>query len=276
MRLSFVEHAPSEGKFVKVSDGGFTNSLIDADHVESEALPEGIVANSSDLEMRPLWDSAEGSLSSSSNLFAMAVGNKQKDLVNKMVTKFLSNDFVVMLLHYDGVVDEWKDLEWSERVIHSTAAYRRRGTTDGHRTWTSLCRTSSSGSKLTLGSTKRTHWTSNHPIPTHTLPEATRRTKEKSAIFWGNRTSPPPRSSQSVDEQLENHKRPSRGEADSPIKKKRSKVAAAHEVDEEEDWLRYSPPPETNRTEVWVKEIRSQRGLPFRGKPLRLMVSVSP
>ncbi|KAI6693352.1 hypothetical protein NL676_021062 [Syzygium grande] len=35
-----------------------------------------------------------------------------------MVTKFLSNDFVVMLFHYDGVVDEWKDLEWSDRVIH--------------------------------------------------------------------------------------------------------------------------------------------------------------
>ncbi|KAI6680212.1 hypothetical protein NL676_034093 [Syzygium grande] len=84
----------------------------------SEALPEGIVTSSSDLEMRPLWDSAKGSLSSLSNLFAVAVGIKQKDLVNKMVTKFLSNDFVVMLFHYDGVVDEWKDLEWSDRVIH--------------------------------------------------------------------------------------------------------------------------------------------------------------
>ncbi|XP_030529329.1 uncharacterized protein LOC115740096 isoform X1 [Rhodamnia argentea] len=87
----------------------------------SEALPDGIVTSSSDLEMRPLWNSAEGSLSSLSNLFAVAVGIKQKDLVNKMVTKFLSNDFVVMLFHYDGVVDEWKDLEWSGRVIHVSA-----------------------------------------------------------------------------------------------------------------------------------------------------------
>ncbi|KAI6681500.1 hypothetical protein NL676_035381 [Syzygium grande] len=74
----------------------------------SEALPEGIVTSSSDLEMRPLWVFAKDSLSSLSNLFAVAVGIKQKDLVNKMVTNFLSNDFVVMLFHYDGVVDEWK------------------------------------------------------------------------------------------------------------------------------------------------------------------------
>ncbi|KAG5625749.1 hypothetical protein H5410_010967 [Solanum commersonii] len=59
----------------------------------SEALPEGIVSKTSNLEMRPLWGDVE----------------------------FLEHDFVVMLFHYDGVVDEWNDLEWSNRAIHVSA-----------------------------------------------------------------------------------------------------------------------------------------------------------
>ncbi|KAL2994353.1 hypothetical protein AAZX31_10G161000 [Glycine max] len=51
----------------------------------------------------------------------MAVGIKQKDLVSKMVKKFIDSNFVVMLFHYDGIVDEWKDLEWSSLVIHVSA-----------------------------------------------------------------------------------------------------------------------------------------------------------
>ncbi|XAR64885.1 hypothetical protein NMG60_11008772 [Bertholletia excelsa] len=42
-------------------------------------------------------------------------------MVDKMVRKFLSSNFVVMLFHYDGVVDEWKDVEWSNCVIHVSA-----------------------------------------------------------------------------------------------------------------------------------------------------------
>ncbi|XP_006606437.1 uncharacterized protein LOC114401774 isoform X2 [Glycine soja] len=60
-------------------------------------------------------------VNASTNLFAMVVGIKQKDLVNKMVKKFIDSNFVVMLFHYDGIVDEWKDLEWSSRVIHVSA-----------------------------------------------------------------------------------------------------------------------------------------------------------
>lgn len=36
--------------------------------------------------------------------------------------QFPSKDFVVMLFHYDGVVDEWKDLVWADRAIHVSAA----------------------------------------------------------------------------------------------------------------------------------------------------------
>ncbi|CAK9134200.1 unnamed protein product [Ilex paraguariensis] len=89
----------------------------------SESLPEGIVAKTSNLGMRPLWGPvAERSNSKRSmNLLAIAVGIKQKEVVNQIVSKFLRDDFVVMLFHYDGIVDEWSNLEWSDRAIHVSA-----------------------------------------------------------------------------------------------------------------------------------------------------------
>ncbi|XP_027933501.1 uncharacterized protein LOC114189006 [Vigna unguiculata] len=89
----------------------------------SEALPEGIIARTSNLEMRPLWDSGKDHriLKRPLNLLAMAVGLKQKEIVNNIVEKFLSSDFVVMLFHYDGFVDGWKSLAWSNNVIHVSA-----------------------------------------------------------------------------------------------------------------------------------------------------------
>uniref|UniRef100_A0A2N9I0K0 Uncharacterized protein n=1 Tax=Fagus sylvatica TaxID=28930 RepID=A0A2N9I0K0_FAGSY len=55
------------------------------------------------------------------NLLAIAAGIKQKESVNKIVNKFLSSDFVMMLFHYDGIVDDWRDLDWSYRAIHVSA-----------------------------------------------------------------------------------------------------------------------------------------------------------
>ncbi|XP_017970116.1 PREDICTED: uncharacterized protein LOC18607091 isoform X2 [Theobroma cacao] len=89
----------------------------------SEALPQGIVVKTSNLEMRPLWSDTvkNGNLEPSSNLLAIAVGIKQKEIVNQIIKKFPSSDFVVMLFHYDGIVDEWRDLEWSDHAIHVSA-----------------------------------------------------------------------------------------------------------------------------------------------------------
>jgi len=35
--------------------------------------------------------------------------------------QFPLSDFVVMLFHYDGVVDKWRDLSWSDSAIHVSA-----------------------------------------------------------------------------------------------------------------------------------------------------------
>nr|KAJ0196345.1 hypothetical protein LSAT_V11C700371410 [Lactuca sativa] len=90
----------------------------------TDVLPTGILAKTSDLEMRPLWGSDPDNNNSSLpvSLLAIAAGIKQKYLVNKIITKFLENGFVVMVFHYDGIVDQWDDLQWSSRVIHISAA----------------------------------------------------------------------------------------------------------------------------------------------------------
>ncbi|KAK1391014.1 Lysine ketoglutarate reductase trans-splicing-like protein [Heracleum sosnowskyi] len=85
----------------------------------SEALPKGIVSETSNFERRPLWGYPKNK--PASNLFSVAVGTKQKEMVDTMVRKFLASNFVVMLFHYDGIVDEWKEFDWSNDVIHVSA-----------------------------------------------------------------------------------------------------------------------------------------------------------
>ncbi|XP_027092287.1 uncharacterized protein [Coffea arabica] len=88
----------------------------------SETLPRGIVTRTSDLEMRQLWGPSKKKNSKSPmNLLAIAVGLKQKGNVDQIVKKFPPAQFVVMLFHYDGKVDGWKDLEWSSHAIHVSA-----------------------------------------------------------------------------------------------------------------------------------------------------------
>ncbi|OVA13918.1 Protein of unknown function DUF707 [Macleaya cordata] len=88
-------------------------------------LPRGIVQARSDLELRPLWWTSSSNLkvdvSSHRNLLAIPAGIKQKENVNAIVQKFLSENFTVMLFHYDSNFDEWRDLEWSKKATHIVA-----------------------------------------------------------------------------------------------------------------------------------------------------------
>ncbi|XP_031407859.1 uncharacterized protein LOC116216077 isoform X2 [Punica granatum] len=89
----------------------------------TEALPRGIISRTSDFELRPLLGTRNDQKRSklSMNLLAMTAGIEQKDNVNKIVMKFMLNNFTVMIFHYDGVVDEWNKFEWSSRAIHVSA-----------------------------------------------------------------------------------------------------------------------------------------------------------
>ncbi|XP_078170518.1 uncharacterized protein LOC144564792 [Carex rostrata] len=88
----------------------------------SEPLPRGIVSRQSNLEMRPIQGSNfKPRKNSSKSLLAVAVGIKQKKVIDKIAKKFSSSDFTIMLFHYDGVIDDWGDLEWSSTAIHVSA-----------------------------------------------------------------------------------------------------------------------------------------------------------
>ncbi|KAL5854205.1 hypothetical protein ACOSQ4_004007 [Xanthoceras sorbifolium] len=90
----------------------------------TEALPQGILAKTSNLETRPLWTyTAKLNVPKPTmSLLAIPVGIKQKEVVDRIVRKFPRKYFVVMLFHYDGIVDEWKALAWADRAIHVSAA----------------------------------------------------------------------------------------------------------------------------------------------------------
>lgn len=90
-----------------------------------DSLPRGIIEARSDLELKPLWttSSTKSKVKSrhSTNLLAMPVGIKQKKNVDTIVRKFLSENFTIILFHYDGNLDGWWDLRWSKEAIHVVA-----------------------------------------------------------------------------------------------------------------------------------------------------------
>ncbi|XP_020115286.1 uncharacterized protein LOC109729056 isoform X2 [Ananas comosus] len=63
----------------------------------------------------------KGASDKSNSLLAMAVGISQKKNVDNIVRKFLIEDFSIMLFHYDGSVDGWHDLNWSNKAVHILA-----------------------------------------------------------------------------------------------------------------------------------------------------------
>ncbi|KAJ8427644.1 hypothetical protein Cgig2_026260 [Carnegiea gigantea] len=53
-------------------------------------------------------------------LVTFTVGYDQKANIDTCVKKF-SENFTILLFHYDGCASEWEDLEWSKRAIHVSA-----------------------------------------------------------------------------------------------------------------------------------------------------------
>jgi len=97
------------------------------DRQKGEELPRGMVVTTSDLQMRSLYeleDDEEVQKAMPKNLLAMAVGIKQKNVVDEIVQKFPLTSFTIMLFHYDGVVDQWQDLAWSNQSIHIVALHQ--------------------------------------------------------------------------------------------------------------------------------------------------------
>ncbi|XP_021716630.1 uncharacterized protein LOC110684482 [Chenopodium quinoa] len=87
----------------------------------AERLPPGIVASKSDLYLRRLWGLPSEDLKTKPKyLVTFTVGLDMKENIDKAVKKF-SDNFTILLFHYDGKTTEWDQFEWSKRSIHVSA-----------------------------------------------------------------------------------------------------------------------------------------------------------
>ncbi|XP_070672900.1 uncharacterized protein [Malus domestica] len=95
----------------------------------AESLPPGIIASESDFYLRRLWGlpsevcfcyykwNLQDLLVKPKYLVTFTVGYAQKKNVDAAVKKF-SENFTILLFHYDGLTSEWDEFEWSKRAIH--------------------------------------------------------------------------------------------------------------------------------------------------------------
>ncbi|KAM7506570.1 hypothetical protein LguiA_017023 [Lonicera macranthoides] len=87
----------------------------------AERLPPGIIESESDFYLRRLWGLPSEDLTIKQKyLVCFTVGFGQKDNIDNAVKK-LSENFSILLFHYDGRTSEWDEFDWSKRAIHVSA-----------------------------------------------------------------------------------------------------------------------------------------------------------
>ncbi|KAF9603261.1 hypothetical protein IFM89_034594 [Coptis chinensis] len=87
----------------------------------TERLPPGIVSSESDFYLRRLWGKPSEDLTVKPKyLVTFTVGYDLKHNIDAAVKKF-SENFTILLFHYDGRTTEWDEFEWSKSAIHVSA-----------------------------------------------------------------------------------------------------------------------------------------------------------
>ncbi|CAD6225837.1 unnamed protein product [Miscanthus lutarioriparius] len=139
--LHHRDNTPERGVVVRVNDRLLPRKILRLEVIEEASssidfanqqhrppplLPRGLVRETSNLEMEPSLAGDPERMHAAAptkpkSLLAVPVGIKNKAVVDKLVSKFLAADFTVMLFHYDGEVEQWGDLEWSDRAVHVAA-----------------------------------------------------------------------------------------------------------------------------------------------------------
>lgn len=100
------------------SNGSNPRIYVSTNPRGAELLPPGIVVSESDFFLRRLWGEPSEDLKKKPKyLLTITVGLNQKKNIDRMVKKF-SEDFQIMLFHYDGQTTEWDEFEWSKSAIH--------------------------------------------------------------------------------------------------------------------------------------------------------------
>ncbi|XP_057984005.1 uncharacterized protein LOC131168523 isoform X2 [Malania oleifera] len=87
----------------------------------AERLAPGIVESESDLFPRRLWGRPNEDMTIKPKyLVTFTVGYDQRSNIDTALKKF-SENFTILLFHYDGRTSEWEEFEWSKRAIHVSA-----------------------------------------------------------------------------------------------------------------------------------------------------------
>ncbi|KAL0014419.1 hypothetical protein SO802_001488 [Lithocarpus litseifolius] len=87
----------------------------------AERLPPNIIAAKSDFFLHRLWGQPSEDLAIKPKyLVTFTVGYDQMKNIDAAVKKF-SENFTIVLFHYDGRTSEWDEFEWSRRAIHVSA-----------------------------------------------------------------------------------------------------------------------------------------------------------
>ncbi|KAG2673966.1 hypothetical protein I3760_13G113900 [Carya illinoinensis] len=98
--------------------GNFTKIYVPTNPRGAESLPPGIIVPETDLYLRRLWGEPTEDLKKKPKyLVTFTVGLDQRNNIDAAVKKF-SEDFMIMLFHYDGQTSEWDQFEWSKSAIH--------------------------------------------------------------------------------------------------------------------------------------------------------------
>ncbi|XP_058101732.1 uncharacterized protein LOC131245940 isoform X8 [Magnolia sinica] len=124
--LSSIDAATINGHRSESTTQSFTPKLGSEIYVTTnprgaESLPPGIVVSETDFYLRRLWGNPSEDLTIRPKyLLTFTVGFDQRNNINAAVKKF-SDDFQIMLFHYDGRTSEWDQFEWSKRAIHVSA-----------------------------------------------------------------------------------------------------------------------------------------------------------
>ncbi|KAL8111738.1 hypothetical protein AgCh_019450 [Apium graveolens] len=87
----------------------------------AEGLAPGIVVPHSDLYLRRLYGNpSEDLIIKPKYLVTFTVGYNQRQNIDAAVKKF-SENFTILLFHYDNRASEWDEYEWSKKAIHISA-----------------------------------------------------------------------------------------------------------------------------------------------------------
>ncbi|KAL3835614.1 hypothetical protein ACJIZ3_010350 [Penstemon smallii] len=124
--FSIIRNANTSNSTEKIGNNSNKNQIVKdkskiwvpSNPKGAERLPPGIIASESDFYLRRLWGKPSEDLAKKPKyLVTFTVGYSQKNNIDAAVKKF-SDNFTILLFHYDGRTTEWDEFEWSKRAIH--------------------------------------------------------------------------------------------------------------------------------------------------------------